>query len=322
MSNNRTHTATAGRILTALLVTVTTLAAIGTSPSAAATGATAKITPRGDLVITGTADTDEIRVLDEGIIEVYDGSTQIGEWAIEDFKRDLIINLGNGNDLVMLDGVHVHRDFKVNMGNDNDQFLIEDMSVDRHFRYSQGRGQSRFLVERSTFEGTTTIRTGTGLDSMQTQRNVWKGNFSVTSSPAGQIGLVAADDDYHRNYRFRGSNHSDELRLLNDSNFHGTVNIDLRNGDDELDVGTGVHVYGRITARLGSGHDTANLYYATFRHLVNYDLGSGDDFIALLDITVNRRSLFNGGSGDDIGIYEEDPPNPLVVLRSLRLVAP
>ncbi len=324
MSNelNRTHTPTAGRmlagrIITALLITVATLATIGTAPSAAMSGATARMTAAGDLIITGTAANDEIRVLDEGIIEVYDGSTQIGQWPDEDFKRDLIINLGNGADQIVLDEVHVHRDFRVNNGNGNDIFSGEQLIVDRNFRYSQGNGKHFFGMERSVVNGATTINLGTGGDKVETNLNDWKGNFSIASSPAGLLNLTADNDDYDRTYRLRGSNNDDRVRFLNDSNFDGTTTIDLRSGDDQLTIGIGVHFYSRITARLGAGHDETSVKSATFRHLVNFDLGSGNDWIGLDNASFARRSVFNGGSGSDASTYI-GTVSPLVVFRNIE----
>ena len=199
-----------------------------------------------------------------------------------------------------------------------------------------GNGESNIALDSSalTMTGSLTVVGGRDDDRLQTPStanlNV-TGSVSITlgnSSNIAQSVIFFGTTTIGGKLTIRGGDQRDRVDLFS-TDVGGTVLLDLRNGDDQVQIHDSTFA-AAVTITVGAGIDdisvesTNNVTGTTFNGPVTVLGGSGDDLLAV-GLNINNFATFNaapvkfdGGSGLDtldLTVFNVFPPNQPIELR-------
>jgi hypothetical protein len=300
------------RLAASLALLLSVLAAVDAGPAAAAPNPVV-VKANGDVVITGDngGQNVEIREHDDGRHRIlYRSGGFEALYYVDGVERDLIIKLKGGDDELLLDlenRLEVGRDVVIDLGSGTNRLeATVGFSIGRNLRLIDGSGSATIDLRNSDIAGSTTISLGTGMHTGELVNLDFGGTFKLTTGSAGQIDLSMEANDYNGSVTIRTGNRSDALRLAGVASvnaplvFDGrTAVVDLRGGNDRLDVEGLIRFNSRTTIRLGSGHDRLTMFDAEVRNVFSLRADGGNDLVNVSASRFDNRVALIGGGGQD-----------------------
>lgn len=272
----------------------------------------------GDLVVTGTAFNDTIRIqsvyphvgihrvtwngtsiffkdINNIYVDTGDGDDQfdfVGGVALS----DMFVLMGEGNDDIWFrsyiqngfSSCRVEGTLKVDMGNGNNNSQLENLIVENDFEFTSGNGLDRVRMNFGQIEGSFSMDTGASRD--------WV--FM-------RVPLI------ERNARLDTGAGNDIVSFEVPPNFRDDCEISLGSGNDLL-FGS-VSALGDFDLKSGQGEDRIVLEYGSFAGSANFETGTHDDTIILNNTTCSGSTCrINTGSGHDWVELDDSEFDPLV----------
>jgi hypothetical protein len=276
----------------------------------------------------------------EDVLTLYSDFTFDGSEDLL-FPRDLIVNLGEGNDqfypgvpesITGFQGpVTVSRNFHINGGDGDDYVMSTALNVANNFSYTDTQGNNFYEVaptffypvsQRSSVGGNLSFTTGSGNDAMLIEEFDVGGNVSFN---------VGAGDDYAylRDFTAGGSVTQNLGAGINFSQVEvgtaasvtvvgsGTNNILLQVLDtNRITVLTGnsldivaIHFVNANIATVATfgGDDGVSILDSAFDLLI-VELGAANDWLVLEGVSVDLLAILSGGRGTDslTGVIDND----------------
>lgn len=192
-----------------------------------------------------------------------------------DVADDLVINAGDGDDVVEIDSAIVNNivgdDLYVSGKGGGDEIVVAGTDIVDKLRISGNGGDDFVEVSAVTVGRTALISLGSGL------------NEADVTDLTGARGLTVLG---------RGENNV----TLNDVTTSHYVDVLTSSGNDLVQL-FNVNTYSLWIATF-AGVDEVSINNSEVDYLFVF-LGSGDDTLTLNNVTVNRLAVLSGGSGDD-----------------------
>lgn len=294
----------ARKFFAALAALVASTALVAISPASASSGPTVTITNAGDLIILGTTAEDDVSMSvlgDDLYVSAWSGDSETSRiFDVGELRRDVVINLRGGGGSVVLYQLDIPRDLKINMGLGDNYIHYDQLEVGRNTNVIAGAGPAEVRVFSSTVLGRANFSTGNDDTKFEFRDNRWGGNFGFRVSNRGQFSGSIDGDVFARPARISGGGSADSLKIYGVGEmFESNITVDLRGGDDLLDV-DGIVRFARATFRTGSGNDEINIYDAAMTGPYRIDMGAGDDIAFLSSLFAEGRGTVNGGAGSDL----------------------
>lgn len=291
------------KFLSVLMVALVTLGGlVVAAPAADAALASVVVTSRGDLRITGTSVGEIIGISESDVSGRYlvtvSGPNGASEGFYNGVTRDITINSRGGGDAVRIFGdTTVPRHLSINFGNGIGKFESGTGTAGGNIRIVGGNHVMSVDLLFSEVEGTVQVRNGRGtLSSSIDGTHFYR---SANLSTNGKMLLSIADSTFEQGLTLTGTNDDDELRLVR-SQISGRTAINLKGGNDYIDVNDGMELRGLFSLRLGSGRDRAVLENARFGGSVNVaGQAENDEIFVATSVFSHRSVVFSGGAGND-----------------------
>lgn len=254
----------------------------------------------GDLIITGDSAANEVTVvqsLQNGVpipgryfIVGQNSTTIFGttNGFVSNVTGDIRINLGANNDrLTVGNGVNgafvAPRDLSINMGDGNNTVLVDRVTIRDDASIVTGAGAD-----------SVTMRATVG-----SQPDVDFGLNDLNISTGNRNDVVRIENTFVRRNLTVDTAGTDAFTDIVDfivGNVGGDTSISTGAGDDLIRV-SGVGFNGDLTANAGAGNDTLTISNSQMDELIAF-LGAGNDRLTLTG-TTGRRAALNGGSEFD-----------------------
>ncbi|QDU87614.1 hypothetical protein Pla175_09790 [Pirellulimonas nuda] len=239
----------------------------------------------------------QIRV--QGITNLDGTVTKVNGAAYKDFTvtGDLQVNLGAGNDKVVLAGGANFRNVTLNMDQlggpaDADQVFVGSIRTTGGMTVRTGAGNDYVSFYNSSIGNDasdfTSISTGAGVDSLRVEG--W-------SSFRGGMGVST--------YNNVNENETDYVDMVG-AVVYGTLAMNTGAGNDVLNM-TGVTMGGNLFLNTGDGADTVRLREVQTIDDFYVSLGNGDDNLDLVYCRADHMQL-DGGAGTDKLTRSQDGP--------------
>ena len=277
----------------------------------------------GDLVITGDANPNsfildntvdfgaQYRILNRGPLgDTINGDTN-QELFVSGVTRDIIINVGEGDDIVRaygfpsvlgLSDLNVPRDLVINAGGGNDiirlgvsedfeigsgPFLSGPINVGRDVSINGGVGDESVW--------TTDLNVVDDLTLVDTQGNIEFQNFFGASFAIGGDRSYVGD-----NVSVMTGSGNDAAGVV-DMVVGGNVTMSLGGGDD-LGVVQASEISGSLAVSLGSGINTGQIELVTVAGGIGV-IGSGSNTIVVLGVEANSVTVVTGNTDDFVQFF-------------------
>jgi hypothetical protein len=236
------------------------------------------------------------------IVDVGGGPTMA--YIVSGVTRDVIVNLNGGDDVVTLLGIFTFdgsedllfpRDLIVNMGEGNDQFfpgVTENIigfqgpvTVNRNFHYNGGGGDDYVM--------STALTVGNNFTFTDTQGNNFYEVAPTFIYPVSQRSEVGGNISFTT-----GS--GDDVMVLEEFDVSGNVSFNVGAGDDVAQV-RDVTIGGSVTQNLGAGTNNGIVEGATASSIAIG--GSGVNFITVQGVTADRITVMTGNNLDNVFMF-------------------
>ncbi|WP_435017232.1 hypothetical protein TA3x_004829 [Tundrisphaera sp. TA3] len=256
---------------------------------------------RGTLMIAGDSAGSNLRItqVDARTFEVQDGGTLVGRYS--GVTRDVSVSLGEGTDTVAVDlgGRSTPRGLTIVARGGDDMIDVGNGRIVRNLTISAGVGADTVRIGGSagaiTVAGSTSVGGGDGRgDSLDVGEGATlQGNLSTSSVNAVTLGSGSV--------LLRGASLNGALNAANAFALNGRVDRDVfvygGRDVDTLTVGGSSALARDLTARLGTGNDSATIS-ASIGEDLTLDMGDADDS-ATLNGRVAGKTIVRLGAGND-----------------------
>ena len=244
----------------------------------------------GDLIVQGDGAANHIyieknvpshAILKAGLGTTINGSIdgKVVLWFGADgagyVERDIVIKMGDGDDLVEVKDLDIHGKIRMDMGNGNDKATMERVDGGGYeFSFVMGSGDD-VLALHDVAVKKATIRTDSGNDLISTK----------------DLHTLSAGVDVNT-----GS--GDDVALF--SGNVGKFKLKMADGNDLAMLGLDIFEVGKIRIKMGDGTDHLQLVHTDVTSSTKIAMGGGED-----DLAVNSSAFFfdkfkaNGGGGND-----------------------
>jgi hypothetical protein len=175
---------------------------------------------------------------------------------IADVGRRIEVNLGNGDNALVIDPTLVGDDIIVRAGSGSDTLEVVDTEVAQMLDVNLGNGANDVLVENSSVGQSAVITTGSGNDYVDIA------DVSIDDNLVVRTG-GGHDDVFAHSHGGEGMD------------VDGTVDIDTNSGNDYVEFSGSVGVILKI--RTGNGNDGVGVFDAEVGDDLNIDTGAGND---------------------------------------------
>jgi hypothetical protein len=209
----------------------------------------------------------------------------------------LVIDMGDGNNRVDLQGVKIGGETVVNTGKDLDVVLV-----------------------RGTFGRSFTLNTGNSDDTFQTLNTNVQNNLDInmgTDVSNDTVSLSLTNICYDLKIK-TGDSFNDNIGdtvLLDRLNVTHDLSLVTGSGTDNVTV-KNCNLLDKVFMDLGAGNDNLSLTSVGIRDAVNIKLGAGDDTIRLSNVQGGPTTI-DGGDGRNDRLFRDnsvnmDPPDSLL----------
>ncbi len=255
-----------------------------------------------DLVITGDDSANEIVVEEIGVDRIRvqgRNGTQVngGSSATFTVRDDVTINMKGGNDVVTVRNLNLdnytHNDLVIDLGTGNDTLVVEQTDVSDDLNVYAGHGHDDIeILEVRTRD---TFVTGEYGNDDITIDEVTTHNTATIAGAENADTIEVRDSVIGNDLVIDGDAGADEVSV-DGVDVADNISVDLGSGDDYSAVtrsdADDIFVYGR------TGNDTVYLYYNDVVDQLYASLSTGNDELIFWGNAVGRH-YFNGGTGTD-----------------------
>lgn len=233
----------------------------------------------GTLKISGDAQNDTIAVHGtpvSGSVVLFDAAQQIGAL---DGVRDIVVNSGGGDDLVLVTGVQIGGSIKINTGTGVDHIVIrgDGSQVERELFIAGSIDVSMGRQAGDAFELNTDTKCGASIG-----RNVVIRGASTVEllGSSGSASSEARDVRIGGDLRIDTAGDGDTTVRVGQTNVHGSMKLNGSKGSDSITLEQ-VHCLRSVSIRTLGGDDTVafgtNSDVNRFGSTVVVDGGAGLD---------------------------------------------
>lgn len=289
------------------------------------TGNVQSIVSGGNLILTGNADSNDVRIsfnftTSNIVVSGLSGTTINGSTdqftaftGTQRMPGSIIAALGDGDDVLTINDVIALDNIEIDGGAGNDTVSLNNTHAGDNVELNGGSGNDRIEINVSGIDDNLTINGGTGDDSISIEVSVVD-DFAVINGGAGN-----------------------DVLGLNRLSVGDNLTIDLGDDDDTL-IANRVSVDDNAFIRSGAGNDTLRIQAGYTKDNMSIDTGDGNDSVFLRsNIVINdlrigtgngndtldfqnslvQDNLFvNTGEGDDTFIYSASAVDDLIDLRT------
>jgi hypothetical protein len=259
-----------------------------------------------NIAISANAETGDITVTGlDGTTVHLEGEDPGTEVVVSGVRRDVRINLGDGDDVVSLGELSVRGDISirtglgedtVHVGDEGDMATESQLELDAlvnlrgSLRINTGDGNDEVIVDNTALRASLHINTGDGDDTVSLGGETMVDGTAAALSNSGNRGLGGIG---------RGLLGGDiDARL----NVRGGAHVDLGDGNDELNLDQ-VQVRSMLTVKGGEGDDDVNVNSASaFALSILGD--EGMDTVSINDLHAGHLGVFTGGGADNVSIAD------------------
>lgn len=232
------------------------------------------------------------------------------------WTRQVIANMGAGNDVLWLDGVHteqinanlgpsgvegnlfilesdigpvpvVQRNLTVTGGAGPDEVFIIDATIGGNVNLNLGHGDNLALIALSTIGGNLQYRVGNGDDTFDVSAVTVGRNLLVNTGNGNDTVMINVDDGFEP--------------LDTQVDVTGNASFNLGGGFANILVGDRIHTGGSlaVTSRASGDNIVVLTNFSTQRNLQVNLRGRGDALVVLDQFEVVRGAAINTGAGSD-----------------------
>ncbi len=274
------------------------------SVGAADAAATVTMNANGDIIINGDNSDETVTIQPGGNDDLYvlvDSSNGSAVYIFEDTYRDINLTMRGGNDVVVFIGGDdmSFRRGTINLGGGDNHVNLSSVDFTDNFRVIDGTGSSDVTLDAMNVDGTTNMIFGSGSDSLSVLNGDWKGSTLVSASNAGSISADIRDLRSYSGFEIRGGNNADQVSFRGNTDFFGTMTLNLNGGNDSFTTQSGSDFFGNTNLRMGSGHDRVNLFGNKFVKALTFQGEGGNDLFNTTASLYSGTVNLNGGTGTD-----------------------
>ena len=300
-------------------------------PAVAAGNVTVELSAEGDLVITGDAADNEIRISQtapgeffvKGVLTDLNGAPN--DVTVTGVTKDIKVKLKGGDDSLHLERVDVNGNVKIDHGDGDGFTRLFDSDVAGDFTVKAMGGNDEFRNTSARIGGNMKIDFGDGDNDIGLDLFA-RGNLTIKvkggedfiqlSDGSGADGKVTIDAGSGENVihlfgqtkagilEVKAKGGADIFEIKRCASVHGNASIDLGNGDNTLVV-EGLEVYGTLGIKTGTGSDELTLKplfpicNSTVFGDTKVKLGAGDDTLTIEDLEFKGKLGIDASPGDD-----------------------
>lgn len=278
---------------------------------------TVAVNASGDIMVTGDGQ-DNIITITESLTGisiagtatniVFNGETasiqEIPTSGTGNVDRDLILQMGGGDDNVEVNLVHVGRTLKASLNSGSDELSLSDSTVTNHLRLNGGSDEDFVEISASNVSGSVTFNGNSGNDELQASGLDVYSNFTFNGGD-GDDNLATTALDMHGNTATAIGSYGEDSMVVDASN----ATIDCQ-GDDGADV---ITLTGSSLASVnidgGSGPDSVTVDNADVVGNLDVHLRATDDLSTdtarVISSLITGNLALRGAAGTQIVSVEQ-----------------
>lgn len=286
------------KISISLAVLVAAVAGVLATANPARAAVNVYVNGGGDLIINGDDGDQDVWVEStaQGIEVVFKRDGVDATFEVADFSRDLIVNLGGGNDSIHWLPRAGIRQVRVDLGSGDNYAFLSRMEVHDYLSIKDGTGSSAVNTDGVYgYDAVAEIDLGNG-NNIYRDRNstFWKHNVKN-----GGTGSLEYELEYTRVFgevTVTGSNKRDDIEFTRVRTRAASVRLDLKGGNDWIT--TRRADMGQAIINQGGGNDKF-ISSVTKWGAIDFRGNGGVDMVATFGSTYRGAASFNGGAGKD-----------------------
>lgn len=296
-----------------------------------------KLTGKGDLILSGKPTGDvEINGTADDQVEIKEGGASLGVFSV---PGDLKVNLSDVDGPIIVNvalaGFTMSGSWKFTLGDAPGYFLtIGNGTIQGAVRVKSGNGNDQVSfgsVGPASIGGKVTIDTGDGMDfvlfpsfnsDLGSDLKVLNAQFVASDNPfhvAGKMTIKSAREalvftlamgvHVDGNVSITTGPNPDVLRFNEDSVLGGNLKVNLGDGGDQFDLGSGIgpsgdtSIGGKVSVKGGLGDDLVRLGGATDAAILSgkfsFTGGAGEDTLRIGLSSASGDVTMNGQGGND-----------------------
>ena len=289
------------------------------------TGNVQAIVSGGNLILTGDADSNEVRIsfnftASNIVVSGLSGTTINGGTGqftaftgTQRMPGSIIAALGDGDDVLTINDVIALDNIEIDGGAGNDTVSLNNTHSGDNVELNGGSGNDRIEINISGIDDNLTINGGAGDDSISIEVSVVD-DFAVINGGAGNdaVGLnrLSVGDNLTIDF-----GDGDDTLIANRVSTDDNAFISSGAGNDTLRIETG-YTKDNMSVDTGDGNDSVFLRSNIVINDLRIGTGNGNDTLDFLNSLAQDNLFVNTGDGDDTFNYNASAVDDLIDLRT------
>lgn len=191
----------------------------------------------GDLEIQGDGSADAIRITQGGSgdefvvrgLEAADGSTTLVngniQVVIDDVDDDIEVDLAEGNDRLVVNGVTVPDKLRVELGRDNDRFVVRNANIAGDLTFFGEDGNDVAIIKNSYVAEDANLETGDGDDRLRLLGNTFNDEVEIDLKDGNDV-LVLENNLFEDDFQANGDSGNNLLKDRGGNSFGEDVDFE------------------------------------------------------------------------------------------------